>query len=188
VTRSDGRSNLTITSHSAGLHPGTAAGLRGRPSGYGGLVRPNLEVSARIRVGAAPERVWQVAMDWSRQGEWIPATQVHGGTGVGAQVVARTAVGPVGFTDTMIITEWDPPRRCVVRHTGRVVRGDGIFEVIPHGELTEFRWTELVELPLPAALQRGSARQATQFLGRWAVAPLARRSLQHALTRFARLV
>jgi hypothetical protein len=127
-------------------------------------------------------------MDWSRQGEWIPATRVHGGTGVGAQVVARTAVGPVGFTDTMIITEWDPPRRCVVRHTGQVVRGDGIFEVIPDGELTEFRWTELVELPLPKALQRGSIRQATQFLGRWAVAPLARRSLQYALARLARLV
>jgi hypothetical protein len=69
---------------------------------------------------------------------------------------------------------------------GGLVRPD--LEVIPHGELTEFRWTELVELPLPAALQRGSARQATQFLGRWAVAPLARRSLQHALTRLARLV
>jgi carbon monoxide dehydrogenase subunit G len=151
-------------------------------------VPESLEVSARTRVRATPERVWQVAMDWSRQGEWIPATRVHGGTGVGAPVVARTAVGPVGFTDTMIITEWDPPRRCVVRHTGKVVRGSGIFEVIPHGELTEFRWTELVELPLPAALQRGPALQAAQFLGRRAVGPLTRRSLQYALTRFARLL
>jgi carbon monoxide dehydrogenase subunit G len=151
-------------------------------------VPESLEVSARTRVRATPERVWQVAMDWARQGEWIPATRVHGGTGVGAQVVARTAVGPVGFTDTMIITEWDPPRRCVVRHTGKAVRGSGIFEVIPHGELTEFRWTEVVELPLPAALQRGPALQATQFLGRWTVGPLTRRSLQYALTRFARLV
>jgi hypothetical protein len=88
----------------------------------------------------------------------------------------------------MIVTEWDPPRRCVVRHTGKVVRGDGIFEVVPHGELTEFRWTELVELPLPGALQRGSAQHATQFLGRWTVVPLTRRSLQYALDRFARLV
>jgi carbon monoxide dehydrogenase subunit G len=148
----------------------------------------SLEVSAGTRVRATPERVWEVAMDWSRQGEWIPVTRVHGGTGVGAQVVARTGIGPVGFTDTMIITEWDPPRRCVVRHTGKVVRGSGIFEVIPHGELTEFRWTELVDLPLPAALQRGTAEQAAQFLGRRAVVPVTRRSLQYALTRFARLV
>jgi len=151
-------------------------------------VAESWEVSARTRVRATPGRVWQVAMDWSRQGEWIPATRVHGGTGVGAQVVARTALGPVGFTDTMIITEWDPPRRCVVRHTGKVVRGSGIFEVIPHGELTEFRWTELVELPLPAALQRGPALRATQFLTRRAAGPLTRRALQYALARFARLV
>jgi carbon monoxide dehydrogenase subunit G len=147
-----------------------------------------LEVIAQTQVRATPERVWAVAMDWSRQGEWIPATRVRGGTGTGAQVVARTGIGPVGFTDTMVITEWDPPHRCVVRHTGKVVRGSGIFEVIPHGELTEFRWTELVDLPLPAALQRGAAERATQFLGRRAVVPLTRRSLQHALTRFARLV
>jgi carbon monoxide dehydrogenase subunit G len=151
-------------------------------------VPESLEVSAATRVRATPERVWEVAMDWSRQGEWIPATRVRGGTGVGAQVTARTAVGPVGFTDTMVITEWDPPRRCVVQHTGKVVRGRGIFEVIPHGELTEFRWTEVVELPLPAALQRGPALRATQVAGQRAVGPLARRSLQYALARFARLV
>ena len=57
--------------------------------------------------------------DWSRQHEWIWATQVRGGQGLGATVVGWTGVGPVGFTDTMIISEWDPPLRCVVRHTGR---------------------------------------------------------------------
>jgi hypothetical protein len=122
-------------------------------------------------------------MDWSRQGEWIPVTDVSGGTGVGAEVVARTGVGPVGFTDTMLITEWDPPRRCVVRHTGRVVRGGGIFEVVPRGEVTEFRWTELVELPVPGALQ-----PAAMLLGRWTVVPLTRLALSYALRRFARLV
>jgi len=86
--------------------------------------------------------VWQVAMDWSRQREWMWGTQVRGGTGIGAEVVARTGIGPVGFADTMVITEWDPPRRCVVRHTGRIVRGLGIFEVTGSGQQTEFRWTE----------------------------------------------
>jgi carbon monoxide dehydrogenase subunit G len=136
-----------------------------------------------VRVRATPARVWQAAMDWSRQGEWIPVTDVSGGTGVGAEVVARTGVGPVGFTDTMLITEWDPPRRCVVRHTGRVVRGGGIFEVVPRGEVSEFRWTELVELPVPGALQ-----PAAMLLGRWTVVPLTRLALSYALRRFARLV
>jgi carbon monoxide dehydrogenase subunit G len=146
-------------------------------------VPPSLEVVARVRVRATPERVWQVAMDWARQGEWIPATRVSGGTGVGARVTARTAIGPVGFTDTMIITEWDPPRRCVVRHTGRVVRGSGIFEVTGHGAESEFRWTELVELPVPGVAQPGAVA-----IGRWTVAPLTRLALDYSLRRLARLV
>ena len=80
--------------------------------------------------------------DWSRQHECIWATQVRGGQGLGRTVVGWTGVGPVGFTDTIIISEWDPLLRCVVRHTGRVVRGSGIFEVIPTGQESEFRWTE----------------------------------------------
>jgi carbon monoxide dehydrogenase subunit G len=137
-----------------------------------------LEVVSRVLVPAEPEQVWQVAMDWSRQREWMWGTQVRGGTGVGAEVVARTGMGPVGFADTMVITEWDPPRRCVVRHTGRVVRGLGIFEVTRAGQQSEFRWTEQLQLPWPL-----SGR-----LGRWTVVPVARWSLDASLRRFARLV
>ena len=82
-----------------------------------------LDVTAQVRVPADAERVWRAATDWSRQREWIRATRVHGGQGVGAAVTGRTGLGPVGFTDTMVITEWDPPRRCVVEHTGRLIRG-----------------------------------------------------------------
>ena len=137
-----------------------------------------LEVVSRVLVPAEPEQVWQVAMDWSRQREWMWGTQVRGGTGVGAEVVARTGLGPVGFADTMVITEWDPPRRCVVRHTGRVVRGLGIFEVTRAGQQSEFRWTEQLQLPWPL-----SGR-----LGRWTVVPPARWSLDASLRRFARLI
>jgi carbon monoxide dehydrogenase subunit G len=137
-----------------------------------------LEITSRVLVAAEPARVWQVAMDWSRQREWIWATQVRGGAGPGAEVVARTGLGPVGFTDTMVITEWDPPRRCVVRHTGRVVRGLGIFEVTGRGPGSEFRWTERLQLPWPLS----------GWLGRLLVVPVARRSLAASLGRLARLV
>jgi hypothetical protein len=145
-----------------------------------------LEVSSRVLISAEPEQVWQLAMDWSRQQDWIWGTHVHGGTGVGAQVVARTGVGPFGFADTMVITEWDPPARCVVRHTGRIVRGLGIFEVARRGELCEFRWTEQLRLPLSAAGPLG--RWLVLPLGRWIVAPVARRGLDASLRRFARLI
>jgi hypothetical protein len=142
-----------------------------------------LEVTARIRIRATPERVWRAAMDWPRQGEWIPATTARGGTGVGAELTARTAVGPVGFTDTMVITEWDPPWRCVTRHTGQLIRGGGVFEVVPAGDFSEFRWTELVDLPVPAAV-----RPAATWLAQRTIGPLVRAGLGFALRRLARLI
>jgi len=78
----------------------------------------------------------------------------------------------------MVVSEWDPPRRCVVRHTGRVVRGAGIFEVAPSGAGAEFRWAEQLDLPLAAAGRLG-----------WPlVRPLAQRGMDASLRRFARLV
>ena len=116
-----------------------------------GLSSP-LRVTAQVHVRADPHDVWNLMTDWSRQHEWIWATRVRGGQGLGATVVGWTGIGPLGFTDTMIISEWDPPLRCVVRHTGPMVRGCGIFEVIPVGTECDFRWTEELELPLPPSV------------------------------------
>src|SRR6516164_1061843 len=79
-------------------------------------------VTSRIVLPVPPEQAWRAVVDWPRQGQWMLATRVRGGHGAGAQVVARTGIGPLGFTDTMVITHWEPPRRCVVAHTGRVIR------------------------------------------------------------------
>ena len=137
-----------------------------------------VEISSRIVVPATPEHVWQAVVDWAGQHRWMLGTRVHGGHGLGATVVARTGIGPLGFTDTMVVSEWDPPRRCVVRHTGRVVRGDGVFEVTPRGTGCEFRWTERLDLPF------GDAGR----LGWRLVRPLAQRGMDTSLRRFARLV
>jgi len=134
-------------------------------------------ITSRIVLPVPPEQAWRAVVDWPRQGQWMLATRVRGGHGPGAQVVARTGIGPVRFTDTMVITLWEPPHRCVVEHTGRVVRGAGVFEVVPAGAGSEFRWTERLELPFAAA-------------GRWGwrvVRPLAQRGMDLSLRRFARL-
>ncbi|HEV3291980.1 MAG TPA: SRPBCC family protein [Streptosporangiaceae bacterium] len=137
-----------------------------------------IRIAARVTVDAEPERVWQVAVDWPRQREWIWATRVRGGHGMGADVTGWTGIGPVGFTDPMVISEWDPPRRCVVTHTGRVVRGTGVFEVSPHPAGSQFSWIENVELPLPPGLGR---------LAGWVAVPVAAWGLRSSLSRFARL-
>jgi hypothetical protein len=104
---------------------------------------------------------------------------VSGGHGIGAGLTAWTGIGPIGFTDHMVVTEWDPPHRCEMKHTGRVVRGTGIFEVAPHGPGSEFRWIEDVQLPLPPAIGALAAR---------VIIPIAGWGLRSSLRRFARLL
>jgi hypothetical protein len=113
-----------------------------------------VELSEPVDVAAPAAVVWHAVTDWAGQGEWMLGTRVRptsGGDGrrLGATLEAFTGVGPIGVTDRMEIVEWTPPRRCVVRHLGRVVRGEGVFEVLPHGaERARFVWSELLDLPL----------------------------------------
>jgi hypothetical protein len=110
-----------------------------------GLVRESVDIAA------TPEQVWSYVVDWPRQSEWIPATRVWGvteGAGVGAQIEAWTGRGRFGYLDTMTITAWDPPRRCEVLHTGRLLRGEGGFVVAPAGPgRARFEWWERFALP-----------------------------------------
>jgi len=108
-------------------------------------------------------------------GTTVRATE-QGGVGVGGGLEAFTGVGRIGFLDTMVITAWQPPYRCEVLHTGRVVRGTGVFavEVLPGGG-SRFTWEETLELPL-GILGR---------LGWPLVRPLFAAGLRASLRRFA---
>jgi Polyketide cyclase / dehydrase and lipid transport len=105
-----------------------------------------------VEVAAPPQAVWDALVDWDRQGDWMLGTRVrgtvHAGVGVGAGIEAFTGVGRVGFLDTMVITVWDPPHRCDVEHTGRLIRGSGVFEVLSLPTGSRLVWTERLELPL----------------------------------------
>lgn len=106
----------------------------------------------RVEIDAPVERVWAAVVDWDSQHRWVPLTRVRAthqdGRGVGARIEAFTGIGRLGFLDPMEITTWDPPRRCVVAHHGRVVRGTAAFEVEPRGaDLATFVWAEWLDLP-----------------------------------------
>jgi hypothetical protein len=147
-------------------------------------VATKLTVTACVAVRAGQQQVWDLVVDWARQREWILATRAEGGHGLGAKVTGWTGVGRLRFTDPMEITEWAPPRRCTVTHLGSIVRGHGVFEVVPSAGRggSEFRWTEVIELPapLPPALARLVAAAM--------IAPIIRAGLGWSLRRFARLV
>jgi carbon monoxide dehydrogenase subunit G len=115
------------------------------------------ELTVTVDVEAPPAQVWRALVDWERQGEWMPLTDVRvvagDPTGAGGRIEARTGL-PVGrgrhlgILDTLEITGWDPPHRVDVLHTGRVIRGPGIFEVRSRGAGATVVWTEQLDLPL----------------------------------------
>jgi hypothetical protein len=53
----------------------------------------------------------------------------------------------------MVITHWDPPRECTVKHLGNLVRGTGTFTITPTTTSagsagSRFTWAEDVVPPL----------------------------------------
>lgn len=127
---------------------------------------PGARLALTVDVAAAPQQVWDAVTDWPRQSEWMVGTTVRAtatgadgapGSGVGGGIEAWTGIGSararLGFLDTMVITHWDPPRRCVVRHTGAVIRGWGYFVVQPVADQpnrSRLVWAEELELPFGA--------------------------------------
>lgn len=135
-------------------------------------------VHAAVDVPATAEQVWSVLVDWPRHREWVPFTRAEGGAAEGASVRAWTGVGTVGFLDTMVISSWRPPTRVAVRHTGRLVRGEGRFDLLDlPGGRCRVTWSELIDLPLGPLGRVG-------WIG---VGPLARLMLHTALRRLATL-
>ena len=111
------------------------------------------DITVGVDIDAPADVVWKAVTDWEAQGEWMLGTAVRvtrgDGASVGSELAATTGVGPLGVTDTMEIVGWDPPRRATVRHTGRVVRGSGVFSVHERGpDASSFVWSEQLDLPL----------------------------------------
>lgn len=109
---------------------------------------------------AAPEDVWRRVSDLARHTQHVPLTTVavpESGVRLGAEVRARTALGPVGFVDAMLVTRWEPPRVLRIVKTGRLLAGWAEITVEPHGQGSHVTWHEELWL-------RG-ARRVTAGLG-----------------------
>jgi uncharacterized protein YndB with AHSA1/START domain len=149
------------------------------PAAARGPATVTVDVIVHAPVGA----VWDAVVDWERQSEWMLGTVVRAttndGVGLGGGIEAYTGFGPLGFLDTMVITEWEPPHRCTVLHTGKVVRGRGVFEVfaLPGGR-SRFVWSEELDLPLGRLGRFG-----------WPLAkPALAAGVRHSLGKLARTV
>ena len=116
----------------------------------------NIKIS--VILPCSRERAWQAIADWEGQGSWMLQSKVWVTSeireGVGTSIAAFT--GPFykryprfakfGLLDTMIVTNWQPPVRCDVMHTGKVLRGAGTFDLVEIPEVTtQFNWSEDIE-------------------------------------------
>jgi len=144
------------------------------------------EVRASVDVAASVEEVFAAFTDWAAQGEWMVGTTVDvikgDGRSVGSELSAFTGAHlgfRVGFLDTMTITLWEEPYRVDVLHTGRVVRGTGVMEVVELADgRSRFLWSEDLDLPL-GALGR---------LGWPVVRPAFVAGVNHSLKKLARFI
>ena len=120
--------------------------------------RQMTEVRTSVDINASIEEVFAAFTDWAAQGEWMVGTTVEvtkgDGRSVGSELSAFTGVHlgfKIGFLDTMTITDWQEPYRVDVLHTGRVVKGTGVMEVVAlAGGQSRFLWSEDLDLPLGA--------------------------------------
>ena len=98
------------------------------------------------------EKVWAALADWESQREWMLQTKVEVTSdlreGVGTSIAAFTGIGKLGIMDHMTVTSWEPPMVCDVIHTGKIIKGTGLFRLEKiNDEETLFHWSEIVIAP-----------------------------------------
>ena len=111
-----------------------------------------------VKLPCSRSRAWKAIADWESQGNWMLQTKVWVTSpireGVGTSISAFT--GPLyksypkfsklGLLDTMVVTSWQPPEKCDVIHTGKILKGLGAFELLEISEnVTRFNWSEAIE-------------------------------------------
>ena len=88
----------------AGLRPGGATARA--PSDHGSVrPRPHLPRTP-------PTSVWEVLTDFAAYGAWIPLTTMRVDPGeprVGWGFAGLSGLGPLRFSDSMVLTRWEPP-------------------------------------------------------------------------------
>jgi hypothetical protein len=91
-------------------------------------------------------RAWQVIADWEGQGRWMLQSKVWVAAFTGPFYKRYPLFSKLGLLDTMVVTNWQPPARCEVMHTGKVLRGAGTFELVEISKnVTQFNWSEDIE-------------------------------------------
>src|SRR4051812_6213638 len=95
---------------------------------------------------AGPAAVWDVVAGFAGYGDWMPMTRMttdEGPPRVGWGFAGISGIGPLAFSDSMLVTRWDPPPAADPRGTAPAV-----FRIVKTGWLLG-GWAEITVTPEP---------------------------------------
>lgn len=111
-----------------------------------------------------PTEAWRRLLDLRAHTRAIPLTTLRGDVLTanelvpGSRFVARTAVGPFGVDDRMVVDEITPPQRGAagsarIRKEGNAIRGHVDLAVVPTPAGSRVEWDQVIRVrPVPALL------------------------------------
>ncbi len=107
------------------------------------------------------EEAWSRLTDWQRHGDFVPLTSIRL---LDNGFVARTGVGPLGFSDPMEIVEWAEPSYCRLEKRGRIVTGWAELSVEPLDLGSRVVWREEIHVTGMPRLADGLTRASSRRL------------------------
>jgi uncharacterized protein YndB with AHSA1/START domain len=117
---------------------------------------------------ASPAAVWDVVADFAGYGDWMPMTRMttdEGAPRVGWGFAGLTGIGPLAFSDSMLVTRWDPPAPV----TGQAT--PAVFRIVKTGRLLG-GWAEITITPEPRLSDGGTAGSRLDWVEDVVVRPM----------------
>lgn len=124
-----------------------------------------------------PAELWQRLWDLRRHSAAIPLTTVASPAdqplGAGAHFCARTAIGPFGFDDRMVVRQWQPPHLAVIEKIGPLLFGTITVQVISQPAGATLLWLQsysvakmpdILTKPTAPLIRRGYLRSLEKIL------------------------
>ena len=138
--------------------------------GRSGMMRPMAAFDVHLETALPPVEAWRRVLDLRAHSEVIPLTTVTGEQleaahlVPGSRFVARTALGPIGFDDIMVVDSIEHPvdgsaARARIHKEGKVIRGTIDFRVTPTGSGSTVDWIQQISV-------RGLPRMADPVVAR----------------------